>query len=149
MLTIRAHPYVSHCGDRKETNCADDPSNRHQRQGLERLRHEKFFDTKTPGFGIRVGVKTKTWVVMRGRNRELVTIGKYPELSLADARTEAKGFYRPHLNRRQSQRRGRSPATSSLPKTTLRHTSFLIAYLTMLLASQQTKYRVRRARGFH
>jgi intergrase/recombinase len=50
----------------------------------------KFFDTKTPGFGIRCGLKRKTWVVMRGRNRELVTIGHYPELSLADARTEAK-----------------------------------------------------------
>ncbi len=53
-------------------------------------KNEKFFDTKTPGFGIRVGLKSKTWVVMRGRNRELVTIGKYPDLSLADARTEAK-----------------------------------------------------------
>lgn len=53
-------------------------------------KNEKFFDTKTLGFGIRVGLKTKTWVVMRGRSRELVTIGKYPDLSLADARTEAK-----------------------------------------------------------
>jgi len=53
-------------------------------------KNQKFFDTKTPGFGIRVGKKTKTWIVMRGRNRELITIGKYPDLSLADARTEAK-----------------------------------------------------------
>ncbi len=53
-------------------------------------KNEKFFDTKTPGFGIRCGLKTKTWIVMRGRNRELVAIGKYPDLSLADARTEAK-----------------------------------------------------------
>lgn len=53
-------------------------------------KNEKFFDTKTPGFGIRAGLKTKTWVVMRGRNRELITIGKYPDLSLAEARTEAK-----------------------------------------------------------
>ncbi len=53
-------------------------------------KNEKFFDTKTPGFGIRVGLKSKTWVVMRGRNRELVTIGKYPDLSLANARSEAK-----------------------------------------------------------
>ena len=53
-------------------------------------KNPKFFDTKTPGFGIRVGLKTKTWIVMRGRNRELVTIGKYPDLSLSVARTEAK-----------------------------------------------------------
>mgnify|MGYP003941022257 CR=1 FL=1 len=53
-------------------------------------KNPKFFDTKTPGFGIRVGLKTKTWIVMRGRDRELITIGKYPELSLAEARTEAK-----------------------------------------------------------
>ncbi|MDB5706604.1 MAG: putative Integrase family protein [Sphingomonas bacterium] len=53
-------------------------------------KNEKFFDTKTPGFGVRCGIRTKTWVVMRGRNRELVTIGRYPDLSLADARTEAK-----------------------------------------------------------
>ncbi len=53
-------------------------------------KHQKFFDTKTPGFGIRVGKKAKTWICMRGRNRELITIGKYPDLSLADARAEAK-----------------------------------------------------------
>jgi len=53
-------------------------------------KNEKFFDTKTAGFGIRCGIKTKTWVVMRGRNRELVTIGRYPDISLAEARAEAK-----------------------------------------------------------
>lgn len=53
-------------------------------------RYEKFFDTKTVGFGIRVGKRAKTWIVMRGKNRELITIGKYPDVSLADARTEAK-----------------------------------------------------------
>lgn len=50
----------------------------------------KFFDTKTPSFGIRCGLKRKTWVVMRGRNRELVTIGHYPAMSVSDARTKAK-----------------------------------------------------------
>ncbi len=53
-------------------------------------KHQKFFDTKTPGFGIRIGKNAKTWVVMRGKNRELVTIGRYPDVSLSDARTEAK-----------------------------------------------------------
>lgn len=49
-----------------------------------------FFDTSTPGFGIRVGKKSKTFIVMRGRQRERVSIGRYPDLSLADARKEAK-----------------------------------------------------------
>jgi site-specific recombinase XerD len=49
-----------------------------------------YWDDTTPGFGIRVGMRAKTWTVMRGRNRERVTIGRYPDLSLADARTEAK-----------------------------------------------------------
>ena len=53
-------------------------------------RNPKVFDTKTPGFGIRCGVHRKTWVVMRGKNRELITVGRYPDLSLADARKEAK-----------------------------------------------------------
>jgi integrase len=49
-----------------------------------------YWDDTTPGFGIRVGKRSKTWTVMRGKNRERVTIGKYPDLSLADARAEAK-----------------------------------------------------------
>lgn len=53
-------------------------------------KYETFFDVKTPGFGIRVGKRTKTWVVVRGRSRERITIGKYPDVSLADARAEAK-----------------------------------------------------------
>ncbi len=53
-------------------------------------KYETFFDTKTPGFGVRVGKRTKTWVVVRGRSRERVTIGKYPDVSLADARAAAK-----------------------------------------------------------
>jgi len=41
-------------------------------------KNPKFFDTKTPDFDIRVGLKTKTWIVMCGHNRKLVTIAKYP-----------------------------------------------------------------------
>ncbi|MEG3147148.1 site-specific integrase [Sphingomonas sp. RT2P30] len=53
-------------------------------------KYETFFDTKTAGFGIRVGKKSKTWIVVRDRSRAKQAIGKYPDLSLADARTEAK-----------------------------------------------------------
>lgn len=48
------------------------------------------WDATTPGFGIRVGKRSKTWTVMRGRNRERLTIGRYPDLSVAEARAEAK-----------------------------------------------------------
>lgn len=49
-----------------------------------------YWDDTTPGFGIRVGKKAKTWTIMRGRNRERVTIARYPDVSLAEARAEAK-----------------------------------------------------------
>lgn len=49
-----------------------------------------YWDDTTPGFGVRVGKRSKTWMVMRGRNRERISIGKYGDLSLAEARAEAK-----------------------------------------------------------
>jgi integrase len=48
-----------------------------------------YFSDITPGFGIRVGKRSRTWIVMRGRNRERVSLGTYPHLSLADARKKA------------------------------------------------------------
>lgn len=48
-------------------------------------------DDILPGFGVRVSQGgTKTFVVMHGPTRERITIGRYPVLSLADARAEAK-----------------------------------------------------------
>jgi integrase len=49
-----------------------------------------YYDTKLPAFGVRVGKRSKTFVVMRGRVRERVTIGRYPQISLAEARAKAK-----------------------------------------------------------
>jgi hypothetical protein len=49
-----------------------------------------YFDETTPAFGIRVGKNRKTWIVMRGVERQRVRIGHYPTVSLADARKEAK-----------------------------------------------------------
>lgn len=49
-----------------------------------------YWDQSTPGFGVRVGTHTKTWVVIRGRDRERTVIGRYPDVSLHDARLEAK-----------------------------------------------------------
>jgi hypothetical protein len=50
----------------------------------------KYFDLTTPAFGIRVGKSRRTWIVMRGQERQLIRIGHYPAVSLQDARTEAK-----------------------------------------------------------
>ena len=48
------------------------------------------WDELTPGFGIRCSAKSKSFVIMYGKNRRLKTIGRYPSLSLADARKKAK-----------------------------------------------------------
>ncbi len=48
-------------------------------------------DKTVRGFGCRVSQGgTKTFVVVAGANRQFVTIGRYPTLSLADARKEAR-----------------------------------------------------------
>jgi integrase len=52
-------------------------------------KQEKVWDTKTPGFGVRINGRTKTWIVMYGPKRTLKTLGRYPAVSLADARKEA------------------------------------------------------------
>jgi integrase len=49
-----------------------------------------YFDDTTPAFGIRVGKNRKTWIVMRGTERQRVRVGHYPAMSLAEARKEAK-----------------------------------------------------------
>lgn len=49
-----------------------------------------YWDDATPGFGVRVGRRAKTWTVMRGLQRERITIGRYPDVPLTEARKEAK-----------------------------------------------------------
>lgn len=46
-----------------------------------------FWDAKTPGFGVRVGAHTKTFIAKVANQRH--TIGSYPDISLADARRKA------------------------------------------------------------
>ena len=46
-----------------------------------------YWDTKTPGFGVRVGKLTKTFIAKVQNQRH--TIGQYPEISLQDARRKA------------------------------------------------------------
>jgi integrase len=47
------------------------------------------FDARLPSFGIRVGKRRKTWTVIKGKNRTKISLGHYPEMSLADARKRA------------------------------------------------------------
>lgn len=50
-----------------------------------------YLDPSLPGFGVRVSQGgTKSFVLVHGRLRERLTIGRYPIISLSEARTEAK-----------------------------------------------------------
>lgn len=52
-----------------------------------------YFDDGLRGFGVRVSQGgSKSFVVMFGEKRRLKTLGRYPDLSLAEARIEAKRF---------------------------------------------------------
>ncbi|MGA8583656.1 MAG: Arm DNA-binding domain-containing protein [Roseiarcus sp.] len=46
-------------------------------------------DARLSSFGIRVGKRRKTWIVIKGKNRTKVSLGQYPAMSLADARKRA------------------------------------------------------------
>lgn len=49
-----------------------------------------YFDDTLPGFGIRVGKRSRTFIVLRGKQRQRVSIGKWPDLTVGEARAEAK-----------------------------------------------------------
>lgn len=51
-----------------------------------------YWDETTPGFGMRCSKKSKSFVVMYGERRQLKTLGRYPHMSLADARKSARAF---------------------------------------------------------
>lgn len=51
------------------------------------------WDELTPGFGLRCSKKSKSFVVMYGEKRKLKTLGRYPNLSLSDARAQARRFF--------------------------------------------------------
>jgi len=50
----------------------------------------KAWDASTPGFGVLVSERSKSWIVMHGPRRALKVLGHYPDVSLANARAEAK-----------------------------------------------------------
>jgi integrase len=50
-----------------------------------------YWDASLPAFGIRVSQGgTKTWTVVHGEKRRRISIGRYPVISLQQARSEAK-----------------------------------------------------------
>ncbi len=57
---------------------------------IPRLSAGVYMDDRTPGFGIRIGKKRKTWIAVVGRRRMTTTLGHYPSLKLSDARLQAK-----------------------------------------------------------
>jgi hypothetical protein len=52
----------------------------------------KIWNTKLPGFGLLVGKRTKTFLVLTGKDLRNKTLGRYPDLSLNDAQSEAKKY---------------------------------------------------------
>ena len=52
--------------------------------------YKTYFDDQLPAFGVRVGKRRKTFVVVRGKQRERTTIGHFPDLSVGEARAKAK-----------------------------------------------------------
>lgn len=51
-----------------------------------------YWDETTPGFGLRCSPKSKSFIVMFGEERRLKTLGRYPLLSLQEARRKARLF---------------------------------------------------------
>jgi len=58
---------------------------------VDRLPHTKnqvtYWDALLPAFGVRVGANSKTFIVIRNNGRR-TKLGRYPFLSLADARSQ-------------------------------------------------------------
>jgi Arm DNA-binding domain len=49
-----------------------------------------YWDTMLPAFGVRVGTRSKTFIVMQGKARKRQTIGRYPAMKLQKALAQAR-----------------------------------------------------------
>jgi len=54
-----------------------------------------YFDASLPAFGVRVSERSKVFFVMRGNPRKRITLGKYPQKTLKQARHEANSTTAP------------------------------------------------------
>ena len=99
---------------------------------------EDYFDTKPPGVGLRItNSGRKTWFVMYrsgGRLRRL-TLGTYPTLTLAEARSQATGV-------KLAVAQGRDPATQKQDARTAPTVADLVAqYLEMYAKVRRKSWR--------
>lgn len=81
-----AHPNATDLEDRMRIFLTD--------MAIQKLSHpdqgqQKYRDTALPGFGLIVGKRTKTFFVTYGKERRNQTLGRYPSVSLKDARRRA------------------------------------------------------------
>ena len=53
---------------------------------------KKYRDDGLPGFGVVVGKRTKTFFVMFGKDRRVQSIGKWPDMTVKEARLEASAI---------------------------------------------------------
>src|SRR5437879_4330417 len=51
-----------------------------------------YWDQALPAFGIRIGKRSRTFVIMKGTERKRISLGRYPALTLKDARQKAYAF---------------------------------------------------------
>jgi integrase len=63
---------------------------------------ERYWDELTPSFGLSVTKYAKSFIIFYGQPRRSKTIGKYPSISLADARKEAKRLLANQSTRKRS-----------------------------------------------
>jgi integrase len=60
---------------------------------VERLKQPgEYWDSILPSFGLRVGARSKTWIVVRrrGKHPTRIKLGRYPAMSLTEARAKAR-----------------------------------------------------------
>lgn len=53
---------------------------------------KKYWDTVQPGFGIRIGPRSRSYFVVFGPRRQLKTLAPYGSMSLSEARREARRY---------------------------------------------------------
>ena len=58
-----------------------------------------YWNSNLRGFGVRVGKRTKTYVVMVGKHRKQISLGRYPTDKLKDERSKAKHILLQHAGR--------------------------------------------------
>lgn len=56
---------------------------------VQSLKPSLYMHRKTPAFGLRVGKRRKTWMILKEPNRTKIRLGHYPDLKLAEARRRA------------------------------------------------------------